>query len=160
MGNKVISFDSGEQERKSYAYTYADVSLVSELDFARQIKGNMAPEAAESSQNYRITKKLDVDAVKGAVRNIFSWTPGERIIEPEFGNTIRRLLYEGITEYNSEQIVNECKMLMTRWEPRAAIDRIFKKDSVEETENNQITIIMIWHVLGLPDQQYQTEVII
>ena len=82
MGNKVISFDSGEQERKSYAYTYADVSLVSELDFARQIKGNMAPEAAESSQNYRITKKLDVDAVKGAVRNIFSWTPGERIIEP------------------------------------------------------------------------------
>ena len=157
MGNKVISFDSGEQERKSYAYTYADVSLVSELDFARQIKGNLPP---ETYNNYRIAKKLDVDAVKGAVKNIFTWTPGERIIEPEFGNTIRRLLYEGITDYNSEQIVNECKMLMTRWEPRAAIDRIFKKDSIEDTENNQVTIILIWHVLGLPEQQYQTEVII
>lgn len=160
MGNKVISFDSGEQERKSYAYTYADVSLVSELDFARQIKTGMTSKAVDFNPNYRMAKKLDVDAVKGAVRNIFTWTPGERIIEPEFGNTLRRLLYEGITDYNSEQIVNECKMLMTRWEPRAAIDRIFKKDSVEETENNQITIILIWHVLGLPEQQYQTEVII
>lgn len=160
MGNKVISFDSGEQERKSYDYTYADVSLVSELDFARQIKTGVTSKAVDFNPNYRMAKKLDVDAVKGAVRNIFTWTPGERIIEPEFGNTLRRLLYEGITDYNSEQIVNECKMLMTRWEPRAAIDRIFKKDSVEETENNQITIILIWHVLGLPEQQYQTEVII
>jgi len=149
MGNRVISFGNQSLEKKAYDYTYADISMVADL--SSNISGYQTA--------YKVAKKKDVDAVKGAVRNIFSWNPGERIIEPEFGNTIRRLLYEGITKYNSEQIVNECKMLMTRWEPRAAIDRIFKKESVEETENNQITIIMIWHVLGLPEQQYQTEVI-
>lgn len=149
MGNRIISFGNQSLEKKAYDYTYADISMVADL--SSNISGYQTA--------YKVAKKKDVDAVKGAVRNIFSWNPGERIIEPDFGNTIRRLLYEGITKYNSEQIVNECKMLMTRWEPRAAIDRIFKKESVEETENNQITIIMIWHVLGLPEQQYQTEVI-
>ena len=136
MGNRVISFGNQSLEKKAYDYTYADISMVADL--SSNISGYQTA--------YKVAKKKDVDAVKGAVRNIFSWN-------------IRRLLYEGITKYNSEQIVNECKMLMTRWEPRAAIDRIFKKESVEETENNQITIIMIWHVLGLPEQQYQTEVI-
>ena len=149
MGNKVISFDDGSSEKKAYTYTYADISM--EAALSSNIIGH--------SNRFVFAKKTDVDAVKGAVRNIFSWIPGERILEPEFGNTVRKYLYEGITDYNSEQIVNECKMLMTRWEPRAAIDRIFKKESVEETENNQITIIIIWHVLGLPEQQYQTEVI-
>lgn len=158
MGNRVISFQNGASEKKAYTYTYADVSMVAD------VKPTVIDHAARDvfsdfSTEMKLAKKTDVDAVKGAVRNIFSWVPGERIIQPEFGNTIRKLLYEGITNYNSEQIVNECKMLMTRWEPRAAIDRIFKKESTEETENNQITIILIWHVLGLPDQQYQTEVI-
>ena len=106
----------------------------------------------------RIAKKKDVDAVKGAVKNIFTWIPGERILIPDFGNTIRKYLYEGITDLNSEQIVSECQMLMTKWEPRAVIDRLFKKDSVEETENNQITVFMIWHVAGLPDMKYQQEI--
>ena len=149
MGNKTVSFRNDSLEKKAYTYTYADISM--EAALSSNLPGNL--------DKFVFAKKLDVDAVKGAVRNIFSWIPGERILEPEFGNTIRKYLYEGITEYNSEQIVNECKMLMTRWEPRAAIDRIFKKDSTEETENNQITVIIVWHVLGLPDQQYQTEVI-
>ena len=30
--------------------------------------------------------------------------------------------------------------------------------SVEETENNQVSIIMIWHVVGLPEQKFQQEI--
>lgn len=143
MGNKVIQLDSDTPELKSYEYTYADISMEAEVS---------------PNMKMRIAKKKDVDAVKGAVKNIFTWIPGERILIPDFGNTIRKYLYEGITDLNSEQIVSECQMLMTKWEPRAVIDRLFKKDSVEETENNQITVIMIWHVAGLPDMKYQQEI--
>ena len=143
MGNRTVKFDSAEPKQKSVNYTYADVSMVSE----KNKKGK-----------WQIAKKKDVDAVKGAVRNIFTWTPGERIILPEFGCTLRSLLYEGITDLNSERIVSECQMLMTRWEPRAVIDKIYKRDSVEEQENNQVSIIMIWHVAGLPETQYKEEI--
>ena len=142
MGNKIITFDSTSPELKSYEYTYADISM--EADVLPRNK-------------MRFAKKLDVNAVKGAVKNVFTWIPGERILIPEFGNTIRKYLYEGITDLNSDQIVSECQMLMTKWEPRAVIDRLFKKDSVEETENNQVSIIMIWHVAGLPDK-YELEI--
>lgn len=142
MGNKVISFESTAPELKSYEYTYADVSMEAEF-----IRGKM-----------RVAKKKDVDAVKGAVKNIFTWIPGERILLPDFGNTLRKLLYEGITDLNSEQIVAECQMLMTKWEPRAVIDRLFKKDSIEDQENNQVSIVMIWHVAGLPETKYQQEI--
>ena len=148
MGNKVISFDTTAPELKSYDYTYADISMTSEPWINKSSNIN----------KMRLKKNMYVDAVKGAAKNIFTWTHGERILLPEFGNTLRKYLYEGITDVNSEQIVAECQMLMTKWEPRAAIDRIFKKDSVEEQENNQVSIIMIWHVVGLPDVKYQEEI--
>ena len=143
MGNKVISFDSTAPKLKSYSYTYADISMTSE---------------PFKNGKLRIKKSMDVDAVKGAVKNIFTWMPGERILIPDFGNTIHQYLYEGITDLNSEKIIAECQMLMTKWEPRAVIDKIFKKDSVEETENNQVSIMMLWHVNGLPEIKYQQEI--
>lgn len=159
MGNKVISFDSSAPELKSYEYTYADLGMEAEVRTSMR-SGLTARDstALSATTEWRIVKKKDVDAVKGAVKNIFTWIPGERILLPEFGNTIRKYLYEGITDINSEQIVNECQMLMTKWEPRAVIDRLFKKDSVEEQENNQVSIIMIWHVAGLPDTKYEQEI--
>ena len=157
MGNKVISFDSSSPEIKSYEYTYADISMESENILSPK-RSRRDIDFVQSDGRWKIVKKKDVDAVKGAVKNIFTWIPGEHILLPEFGNTIRKYLYEGITEINSEQIVAECQLLMTKWEPRAVIDRIFKKDSVEEQENNQVSIIMIWHVAGLPETQYQQEI--
>ena len=45
---------------------------------------------------YKIARNINVKAVQQAVHNIFSWLPGERIINPEFGTNLRRYLYEGI----------------------------------------------------------------
>ena len=151
MGNKVISFDSISPEKKSYTYTYAYISMISE-----QYNSNIN----KLKPNWRIKKNKDVDAVKNSVKNILTWNQGERILLPDFGNTIKKFLYEGINDINSDQIVNECKMLMTKWEPRVVIDRLFKKDSIEDQENNQVSIIMIWYVAGLPDEKYQEEIFI
>lgn len=154
MGNKTITFDAGEaKDLKPYEYTYADISMVSES----RLSSNFQTSPFSEEYRWRVAKKMDVDAVKGAVKNIFTWIPGERILIPDFGNTVRKYLYEGITDLNTDQIIAECQMLMTKWEPRAVIDKIFKKDSVEETENNQVSIFMIWHVVGLPNEKYQME---
>lgn len=143
MGNKTVTFDRPNNKKTLPNYTYADISLVSQTG---------------KNGKYQITKKLDVDAVKGAVRNVFTWNQGERIILPEFGSNLRSLLYEGITDINSERIVAECQMLMTKWEPRAIIKKIYKKDSVEDQENNQVSIVILWYVAGLPETVYQEEV--
>lgn len=53
-------------------------------------------------EKYKISKDVNVRAVMNSIRNIFTWIPGERIINPEFGETVSRHLYQGITEFNVE----------------------------------------------------------
>ena len=45
---------------------------------------------------YKIAKNINVKAVQQAIHNIFSWLPGERVLNPEFGTKLKQYLYEGI----------------------------------------------------------------
>jgi len=45
---------------------------------------------------YRLGKLVNVKAVTNSIHNIFTWTPGERILNPEFGSRLKKYLYEGI----------------------------------------------------------------
>lgn len=89
---------------------------------------------------YRIATLEDVKAVFNSLKNIFSWTPGERVLLPEFGNKLRRLLYEGITPQNTEQIIAEIRHCVTEWEPRVVIQKIMNASTVEDTEDNTVHI--------------------
>ena len=67
----------------------------------------------------KVSKSVNVQAVRNSLRNIFTWIPGERILLPEFGSKLYTLLYEGITPLNEERIVAEIRNCVTEWEPRA-----------------------------------------
>jgi phage baseplate assembly protein W len=43
------------------------------------------------------------------LHNIFTWRPGERVLNPEFGSRLYQLLYEGIIPETEEQIVAEIR---------------------------------------------------
>lgn len=139
MANKVLKFNS-ETTKKSPTETYLDISMTSKYD--------------SHTDNYLIAKNVDVDAVKGSIHNIFNWLPGERVLNPEFGNTVLQYLYEGINNYTAEQIISEIRHIVAKWEPRAEIDRVEKIESVNDVENNTIQLKIIWHVVGLPTEQY------
>ena len=64
----------------------------------------MVSERKENARNEkrRIARDVNVRAVMNSIRNIFTWFPGERILNPEFGQRLQQYLYEGITEYNVE----------------------------------------------------------
>ena len=78
-------------------------------------------EEVEYGENRRLKKSVNVRAVQNSLDNIFSWIPGERIINPEFGTKLHEYLYEGITQYNEEMIVAEIKSCIARWEPRVVV---------------------------------------
>ena len=74
--------------------------------------------SANSQRLPKVDALINVEAVKNSLRQIFTWIPGERIINPEFGSNLRRLLYEGLTDYNKELIMAEIKHSVSVWEPR------------------------------------------
>jgi phage baseplate assembly protein W len=75
----------------------------------------------------------DVLAIRSSIANIFSWKRGQRILNPNFGNTLYNFLYEGgndITRQNMKKSVTA----MLSYEPRMNVINIdveFDNDSTE-----------------------------
>ena len=151
MANKVLDYSPKRKDPSSTTETYKDVNMIS--------IGNLQRYFNVSNMHFNIGKLVDVDAVKNAVHNIFTWIPGERILDPEFGNKVRTYLYEGITEFSSEQIIAEINHAVQKYEPRATIDSVQRIDNTDDNENNTVGLNIIWHATGLPERKY-TEIIL
>lgn len=102
----------------------------------------------------KVSKSVNVQAVRNSLRNIFTWIPGERVLLPEFGSKLRTLLYEGITPLTEERIVAEIRHCITEWEPRASIVEIRNASTVDDTEDNVIHIDVVFTIPSLDDEQY------
>lgn len=126
---------------------------------AVQIKGgyDAARDLYEQYTNpyrWRVSKLVNVKAVQSSIHHIFTWTPGERIINPEFGNRLKVYLYEGITDYNVEQIKSEIRSCVSKWEPRAHILEINDVSTIDDTEDNTVHLEIIYTIPDLSDEQF------
>ena len=104
--------------------------------------------------DFQASKDINVKAVFNSIRNIFSWIPGERILNPEFGSKLRLYLYEGITERNKEQIVAEIRSVCLKWEPRVNIISVRPGNNVLDTEDNIVRLDITFTIPSLSDKQY------
>lgn len=138
MANMVLSFGDGKAQ-KAEKEVYVDLSLD-------------RPRISHST--YDISRTVNVRAVQNSLMQIFTWTPGERIINPEFGNNLHRYLYEGITDFNIEAVMAEIRNCVSQWEPRVSIDRVVNIQSVEGVENNTIRLDIYYRIPGLTDEQF------
>ena len=104
--------------------------------------------------HFKLQKNINVTAIKQAVHNIFTWTPGERILNPEFGSKLRSYLYEGITPYNQEQIMAEIRHCFTMWEPRAQLIKVVNLTDVNDAEDNTVRMDIVYAIPSLTDEQF------
>ena len=104
--------------------------------------------------HFKLEKNINVNAIKQSIRNIFSWMPGERIINPEFGSKLRSYLYQGITAYNVEAIMAEIRHCFSRWEPRAELIKVNDISQLADTEDNTVQIEIIYTIPSLSREQY------
>jgi hypothetical protein len=80
-----------------------------ETKFSKKSDLNASTSILLSENKFKVANLKDIEAIKNSLHNIFTWIPGERILNPEFGCNLRRLLYNGITEFNKEQIAAEVR---------------------------------------------------
>lgn len=110
-------------------------------------------ELQRQKSHYQLQKNINLIAIKQSIKNIFTWMPGERIINPEFGSNLRKYLYEGITEYNQEAIMSEIRRCFFEWEPRAVLDDVINLTNVGDIEDNTVRIDIIYSVPSLNMRQ-------
>ena len=107
-----------------------------------------------NTSKFTVEKNINVKAIQQSIHNIFTWMPGERILNPEFGNTLHRLLYNGITEYNQEQIVAEIRRCISEYEPRVEFVEIRNVSTIDDIENNTIHLEIVYTIPTLNEKQY------
>lgn len=103
---------------------------------------------------YKLAKLVNVKAVFNSLRNIFTWTPGERILNPGFGSNLRKLLYEGITDFTSEAITSEIRRCISEYEPRVNVTNIENVSTISDTEQNTIQIDIHFTIPSLSKEQF------
>ena len=63
-------------------------------------------------------------------------------------------MYEGITDYNKEQIMAEIHRCVTEWEPRARVDRVIDMSHVSDHEENTVKLEIIYSIPSLTNEQF------
>ena len=138
MANKVIQFSQSSLAKKIE-------------DNVKEVFLDISMKAKQQGDNFTIDRLVNVNAIRNSLDNIFSWTPGERVLNPEFGTNLRKLLYEGITDFNVEQIVAEIKHAVAQWEPRVQVANIVDVSTTEDHENNTVHLKVIYTIPRLSD---------
>lgn len=91
------------------------------------------------------------DQIKSNLLNLLLTSVGERVMNPTFGTNLQRYVFEGITDENSELLINDLQNSINIFIPEITIvDMIIDPD----TDNNLInlTIKYILNISQTPDQ--------
>lgn len=103
---------------------------------------------------WRVSKLVNVKAVQNSLNNIFTWLPGERILNPEFGSRLKQYLYQGIIPETSEKIVAEIRHCISEWEPRVSLIEVVDVSTTEDHEDNVIHLEIRYTIPDISDEQY------
>ena len=86
-----------------------------------------------------IVSDTNENAIKNSLYNIFSTSPGEKILNPEFGLNFEQWLFTNMSDNAALVITQTIYKQIQRWEPRVTINDVNVVPNYEQNEYN-ITI--------------------
>lgn len=103
----------------SYTSTYRDLTLDMGVD------DKVLPKGLYRSENiFDIKASLDESAIQNSLINIFNTSPGEKLLEPEFGLDLKRYLFDPLSDDIAQNIGETILNGLKQWEPRVIVDHI------------------------------------
>ena len=118
----------------TYNKEYADLSL----DFAANpVTGDVG-------------KVKNSVSVKRGIKNVLMTESGERLFNPEFGSGIRNILFEQMTDLNTQRLETEIRSAIEAWEGRAEVLTIV---ITPEHDNNRYRAAITFRIINELEEQ-------
>lgn len=136
MGNLVLNL-AFNQQTVSPGYRYRDIE--------------MPPKINTNGKDFKALE--DVDSINNGLHNIFLWSPGERVLLPEFGLNLKQYLYEPVNESTANSIREYLQNAIVQWEPRVSVDNI---EVTPFPDENMYRVQLEWSVDSVPNSSTQT----
>lgn len=106
------------QENLDRGYLYKDVS------FDLNLQNTLGGELFRSNDNKDLRGLYDSNAILTSLKNILTTSPGEKLLNPEFGLDLRDYLFESVTETKAFFIGQDILLGLAAQEPRVSLDEI------------------------------------
>lgn len=71
-----------------------------------------------------IEQSIDYEAINNSITNIFNTTPGQKLLNPEFGLALRQYIFEPLSYDTAENIGETILLGVTEFEPRVRVDNV------------------------------------
>jgi phage baseplate assembly protein W len=112
---KIILNRLPQKTNSGKTYLYADLHL------DLQEKYNTSSKLFENQEINDLKVDYDIDAIKNSLYNLFTTTPGEKILNPEYGLDFRQYLFLPATVDIAKYIRDEIYSQTARFEPRIKV---------------------------------------
>jgi len=139
---------TGLQATPTRKYLYKDIAL----DFEENDTGSKQT-LHGTKQIIDIEESLDELAIKNSITNLFNTIPGEKLLNPEFGVSLRRFLFDPLSKDVAEMIGESILDGVTRYEPRVRIESV--EVLMDETRQEYVvSLILTIPQLNISNKQY------
>ncbi len=99
--------------------------ITSENQKARSnVYSDLNSELTANANKTNIIRNNDANSVLGSLKNLFTFKPGERILEPEYGLNLSEFLYQQMNDKTAQSIGLKIFNGIKKWEPRVSIRNI------------------------------------
>jgi phage baseplate assembly protein W len=95
-----------------------------------------------------LVKNTNVDAVKRSIRNLIQTNRYERLMRPNLGSGVRKILFEPITPASTDMLKQYVTETIGNFEPRA---KVLNVDVFTDTNNLAYTINIYFYVINIAD---------
>lgn len=121
------------QKTLDQGYLYKDIS------FDLNLQNTAGRELFRANDNTDLRSLYDNNAILTSLKNILTTSPGEKLLNPQFGLDLRDYLFEVVTETKAFFIGQDILLGLAAQEPRVTIDEI-TIIAVPEDNTYEITI--------------------
>jgi phage baseplate assembly protein W len=129
---------------KGKRYLYAD------LHFDLQGSYNVGNTLYQKDEINDFKNDYDINAIRNSLVNLFTTTPGDKVLNPEFGMDLRKYLFDPATKSVAENIRDEMYRQITKFEPRVKIKNLHIT-VLEDVNEFDITLIIDIPTLSIID---------
>ena len=107
-----------EPKKAKSNFTYTDLKLDLEIDYTQNNEFLKNKEIKDLKIDY------DYAAIRNSIYNLFTTTPGQRILNPYFGLELQKYLFLPVDEIRARLIGNEILRGLSTFEPRIKVNNI------------------------------------
>jgi len=90
-----------------------------------------------------LKKVINADSVKTSIDNIIRTWRGERVFLPQFGSTLRDMLFEPINDYLADEMAKSVREAIETWDDRVSVLGV---DTQVDTDNNFVSITVRFRI--------------